>query len=121
MHIGHESRALGVLVVTLHEEPASFIVQTGFGKGHNEETANYRQHVTQRSGGGPILLEGIDANGPGRHVHVGMVQFRQEKAPGWRRWKVVVEDELEYKKLAFVRSAHGTLEFGLAERMEMNE
>jgi hypothetical protein len=50
-----------------------------------------------------------------------MVQFRQEKAPGWRRWKVVVEDELEYKKLAFVRSAHGTLEFGLAERMEMNE
>jgi hypothetical protein len=113
VHIGHESRSLGVFVVTFHKQFSGFIIQATFGKRNNEETPNHRQDVAQGSLYRPILLERIDANGSGTHVHIGMVHFREKESAGWGCWELVAKDEFEHKVFAMVRSADGTFEFAL--------
>lgn len=52
--------------------------------------------------GRPVLFERVDANGTRRHINIGVVDFRQEKAARWRRGKVRGKDELEQKELALI-------------------
>jgi hypothetical protein len=75
VHVGHESRSFGVFIVTFHEQSTSFIIQTTFRKRNNQEASNHIQDVAQGGLYRPVLFEGIDTNGSGTHVHVGMVHF----------------------------------------------
>ena len=48
--------------------------------------------MTQGSSGSPIFLQRIDANGTGGGVNVGMVDFGEEVATGWRGGEIGGED-----------------------------
>eukprot|EP00972_Heterocapsa_arctica_P060434 8911515-Heterocapsa_arctica.AAC.1 len=63
MYSIHHRRVRGVLVVALHEEPASLVVQRRLGERHDEKTSDHLQDVADRPAlRVPVPLERVDAH-----------------------------------------------------------
>jgi len=95
---GHQFGPPRVFVVAFHEELSSLVVEAALWKGNNQEAADYRQHVGDRCGGRPILFQSVNANVPGRRIHIGVINFRQEEAPGRGIRKVATQNELQLQE-----------------------
>ena len=113
MHPGQKPRPPCILLVTLHEILSRFVVQTALREGHDQQTSNDRQDVTERGGGSPIFFERVDANGSCGGIDIGVVDFCDEVAPGRSGGEVCGEYEFELEVAGVVGRLLGTFDFGL--------
>lgn len=113
MNISHEFSSLCIFLVRLHEQFASFVIQTGFRKWNDKQASDNTQDMTKCSVGSPISLQRVDTNGSIWYIHIWVINLRQEVA-FWRGgWELGSDNQLELKALAFVRSASGTFNLSL--------
>jgi len=113
MHPRQQPGSSCILVITIHKILPCLVVQRAFWKGHNHQTSNDREDMTQGSCGRPVLLQSIDADGTGGRVDIGMVYFGTEVSAWGRGREIGGEDKFELEVARVVWCLLGSLDFSL--------
>jgi len=111
MHPRQQPGPSCILVITIHKILSRLVVQRAFWKGHNHQTPNDREDVTQGSCGRPVLLQSIDADGTGGRFDIGMVYFGKEVSAWGRGGEVGGEDKFELEVTCVIWRLLGSLNF----------